>query len=275
MSICFDERGDFRYLRTVAYYRETVMDTFGITVFFIVLVTVVAAFIRRVKRDKCLKDFEHDMVTLEQVSGKTAWGKLNVENTGLELVYTDKHSDADGHDETSYVLYKGEFGNIQALVRYHDELSEANKKERDRELEMTYHPSLPRRLKRRTLNVFKTIRDSIVEVINILISQAKKATPAGTVLTSQDKYVSQMKQELMGAAGTSYEPLLEKYIGHKVVLEIIKGDKVLECCGVLKEYTAEFVEIMDVAYRLKNDEETRMADLIVPRKFGIVRHLGE
>ncbi len=251
------------------------MDTFGITIFFIVLVTVVAAFVRRITRDKCLKNFRHNMVTLEQVSGKTAWGKLNVENTGLELIYPEKHRDADGHDETSYLLYKSEFANIQALIRYHDELSEANRTRRDSQLAMTYHPSMPRQIRRKTLNVFKTVRDSIVEVINILISQAKKATPAGGVLTSQDKYVSQMKQELVGAAGTSYEPLLEKYIGHKVVLELIKGDKVLEYCGVLKEYTAQFIEIMDVPYRLKPDDPTRTADLIVPRNFGVVRHLGE
>ena len=251
------------------------MDTFGITIFFIVLVTVVAAFIRRIKRDKCLKDFRHNMVTLEQVSGKTAWGKLNVENTGLELVYPEKQRDDGGHDETSYPLYKSEFANIQALIRYHDELNEANRTRRDSQLAMTYHPSMPRQIRRKTLNVFKTVRDSIVEVINILISQAKKATPAGGVLTSQDKYVSQMKQELVWAAGTSYEPLLEKYIGHKVVLELIKGDKVLEYCGVLKEYTARFIEIMDVPYRLKPDDSTRTADLIVPRNFGVVRHLAE
>jgi hypothetical protein len=114
-----------------------------------------------------------------------------------------------------------------------------------------------------------------VEIVNLVISQAKKATPAGKVLTSQDKYVSQMKQELMGSVGTSFEPLLERYIGHKVVLEMIKGDKIFEYCGVLKEYTAEFIEIMDVNYKTKEDEPARTADLVVPRKLGLVRHLAE
>jgi len=95
------------------------------------------------------------------------------------------------------------------------------------------------------------------------------------MLTSQDKYVSQMKQELMGSVGTSYEPLLERYIGHKVVLELIKGDKIFEYCGVLKEYTAEFAEIMDVDYKLKDDKPVRKADLVVPRKLGVIRHHGE
>jgi len=239
------------------------------------LAAAVAAFVRRRSRDKCLRDFEQNMVTLQEISGKIVWGTLRVENTGLEFIYPDKHKDDQGHDETSYILYKYEYPNIGAVIRFHDELSERNKKEREKELKRTYHPGTWRRLKRRMLNVLRTVRDSVVEIVNMLISQAKKATPAGKMLTSQDKYVSQMKQELMGSVGASYEPLLERYIGHKVVLELIKGDKIFEYCGVLKEYTAEFVEIMDVDYKLKEDQAVRKADLVVPRKQGIIRHLGE
>ena len=246
-----------------------------ITIIFIILATAVGAFVRKRSRDKCLKDFSRNMVTLEETSGKAIWGTLRAENTGLEFVYPEKHRDEEGHDETSYILYKYEYPNIAALIRYHDELSESNKKEREKELKRTYHPTLLRRLKRKIQNVFKTVRDSVMEVVNLLISQAKKATPAGAVLTSQDKYVSQMKQELMGSVGTSFEPLLERYIGRKVVLELIKGDKIFECCGVLKEYTAEFIEVMDVDYKVKDDQPARKADLVVLRKYGVVRHLGE
>ncbi len=250
-------------------------DTFAITIIFIVLVTIIAAFIRRIKRDKCLKDFKHNMVTLEDTGGRTIWGKLNVENTGLEFIYLQKHKDADGHDETSYILYKYEYPNIQVLIRYHDQLSEANKKKRAREVEKAYHPTLVPRIKRKLLNFFRTVKDSVMEVVNMLISCAKRGTGAGAVLSSQDKYVTQMKQELMGTVGTSFEPLLEKYIGHKVVLELLKGDKIFEYCGVLKEYTADFIEIMDVDYKAKEDSNPRTADLIVLRKYGIIRHLGE
>ena len=247
----------------------------AITIIFIIIAAGVAAFVRKRSRDKCLRDFEQNMVTLEQTSGKNIWGRLRVENTGLEFVYPEKHEDEEGHDETSYILYKYEYPDIAAVIRFHDELSEQNKRAREKELKRTYHPGTWRRLKRRILNIFRTVRDSIVEIINLLISQAKKATPAGKVLTSQDKYVSQMKQELMASAGTSFEPLLERYIGHKVVLEMAKGDKIFEYCGVLKEYTAEFIEIMDVNYAAKLGLPARKADLVVPRKYGLIRHLGE
>jgi hypothetical protein len=247
----------------------------AITILFIVFAAGVGAFVRKRSRDKCLRDFEKNMVTLEEKSGKTIWGKLRVENTGLEFVYSSKNKDEQGHEEASYILYKYEYPNIEAVIRFHDELSEQNKTAREKELKQTYHPGPWRRLKRKILNVFRTVRDSIVEIVNLLISQAKKATPAGKVLTSQDKYVSQMKQEMMASAGTSFEPLLERYIGHKVVLEMIKGEKILEYCGVLKEYTADFVEIMDVDYAVKEDQQTRKADLVVPRKHGLIRHLAE
>jgi len=247
----------------------------AITIVFIILAAGLGAFIRKRSRDKCLRDFEHNMVTLEDTAGKTIWGKLRVENTGLEFMYPQKQKDKDGHEEASYILYKYEYPNIGAVVRFHDDLSERNKELREKELKRTYHPGFWRRLKRKILNVFRTVRDSVVEIVNLLISQAKKATPAGKVLTSQDKYVSQMKQELMGSVGTSFEPLLERYIGHKVVLEMIKGDKIFEYCGVLKEYTAEFIEIMNVNYKIKEDQPARTADLVVPRKHGLIRHLGE
>ena len=248
---------------------------FAVTIVFIILSTVIAAFVRRTSRDKCLKDFSDNMVTLEDAAGRTVWGKLRVENTGLEFVYNTPNKDEDGHFETSFILYKHEYPNMTVLLRFHDQLSYANKKIRQKKLKQTYHPSMLRRLKRKILNIFKTIRDSAMEVINLAISYAKKTSVAGSVLTSQDKYVSQMKQKLIGSVGTSYEPLLERYIGHKVVLELIRNDKIFEYCGVLKDYTANFIEIMDVDYTSQTGSEPRKADLVVPRKSGIIRHFAE
>lgn len=247
----------------------------ALTILFIIFIACLGAFIRKRSRDKCLLDFERNMVTLEEKSGKTIWGTLRVENTGLEFIYSQKYTDKDGHDETSYIIYKYEFPNIQALIRFHDELDEHNKKEREQGLRRTYHPDPWRIQKRKILNIFRTVRDSIAEIINVLIHQTKKASPAGKVLSSQDKYVTQMKEELIESVGTSFEPLLERYIGYMVVLEMIKGDKLFEYVGVLKEYTAEFIEIMDVDYSVGDEKTIRKADLIVPRKLGLVRHLAE
>ena len=246
-----------------------------ITIIFIGLSTFVGAFIKGRKKDKCLKAFRGFIITLEDVSGKRIWGRLNIEATGMELTYTQAHDDTDGHIESSYMLYKYEYGNISALIRYHDYLSEENLKRRNAELEKTYHPGWLRRSGRKITNIFKTVRDSIMEVSNVLLSQAKKTTGAGAMLKTQDKYVSQMKNEMIGSADTAYEPLLEKYIGHHVIAEFLHKDQLVELTGVLKDYTAEFIELLDVKYWTGKEDVRKKADIILPRKRAIIRHLGE
>ena len=249
-------------------------DTFAITVAFIAVSTLLAAFFRRRQRDKCVRDFDGELVTLEDTSGKLIWGRLHVESTGVEMVYGEAHKDADGHEETSYILYKSEYGQIQTFARFYDDLSDGEKLCRERELKRTYHPGFFQRSKRQIANAFKTIRDSVMEVVNLLMARAKTAGPAGGVLTKQDKYVSRMKDDMLGAVGTSYEPLLERHIGKHVVIEITCKDKVMEYSGVLKDYTANFIELMDVMYSA-GGKEGRRADIVTPRKSGIVRHAGE
>ncbi|MFC1766917.1 hypothetical protein ACFL6U_33185 [Planctomycetota bacterium] len=250
-------------------------DTFGITVIFIVIATGVAAFVRRIRRDKCLKDFEDFLVTLEETGGSSDQGRLHVENTGMALTYVHLKDSSEGHPRRSRLVYKSEYGALYALIRYHDELSEANREKRAQDLERTYHPGFRRRLRRRTLNVFKTIRDSISEVVSLLLAQVKKSPGAGKMLAGQDKYVGQMQKEALDVVGTSYEPLLEPYIGHQVLLEITAREQRRELRGILKDYSADFIEVMDVNYTMIPDETARIADLIIPRAHGVVRHLAE
>lgn len=246
-----------------------------LTVLFIFLSAVVAALIRGRKKDKCLKAFGGFRITLEDVGGKYIWGTLRVEATGMELLYQQPHTDADGHVENSYMIYKYEYGNIGALIRFHDKLSDESRKHRDAELRRTYHPSWWRRWRRKVMNLFRTIRDSIMEVSNVLLAQAKKTTATGGLLTTQDKYVSQMQNEVIGSVDTAYEPLLEKYIGHRVVAEFLHKDQAVELPGVLKDYTADFIELLDVQYRVNGGDEKKKADIILPRKRAVIRHLAE
>jgi tetratricopeptide (TPR) repeat protein len=49
---------------------------------------------------------------------------------------------------------------------------------------------------------------------------------------------------------TSYDPLLEAYVGSRVVMEVVEEEDVHEHMGLLKEYSAEFLEVMDVYFPL-------------------------
>ena len=262
-----------------SFWRTFIIENMTmISIVFIMLSGFLAAFIQRRSKDVCLRDFSNYLVTLEMTDGQKAWGYLRVEITGMEFTFKEKHIDAQGHYVSTEILYKFEYNKMHALVRYHDDLNDINQKKRSEALTATYQPSLLRRWSRKIKNAFKTLRDAIVEVINLFVAQAKGGKGgSATVMAKQDKHVNKMQKDLVGTIGTSFEPILERYIGQKVIVDIHVESGVLKYSGVLKEYSADFLEVMDVAYQEmgQQDNATRTADLIIPRKHGIIRHLGE
>jgi len=252
------------------------MDSLTITIIFIVLSTIIGAFVKGRMRDRCLLDFVGNLVNIELKDGKVIWGLLQLEATGLELKYKEPYLDKkDNHIETSFVFYKNEYSNIQCIVRYFDDLEEENKKKRIRSLSLINNQKGLMKFKKRIRNFFATVKDSIVEVVNLLMGRMGQIAPIGRVVSGQDKYVSQMQQGMLSSLNTSYEPLLEKYLGKKVILKLSKAGNMLEYTGILKGYTAEFLELMDIDYSSPDQEEPRKADIVILRSVGIIRHLGE
>jgi hypothetical protein len=246
-------------------------DTFAITIIFIVLSTITGAFIKGRSKDKCLINLSGYPVTLQKADGKTIWGNLRVENSGIELVYSKPHLDEEGHTESSYILYKNEYDQIKTIIRYAGDLDPALAKKREASLEKTKKPNRIFKLSRRIRNFFGTVRDSLMEVVGLAMGRIKTST-AGQVMQGQDKYVTQMQQQAIGAITNSYEPILERYLGKKIVLSIVEEGKKKEYPGILKEYTTSFIEVMGTRHTRGEGKEPQDADMIVPRTLGIVRH---
>lgn len=250
-------------------------DSLTITICVVLGAAIIGAFIKGRTRDKCLLSYATDLVSLVTRDNKVVYGRLHVESTGLEFRYQTRHKDQDGHFESSFILYRHEFASIQYILRFHDELDAERQQEREKNLKRIYHPNFLRRTGRRIGNFFKTIRDSMMEVVNLLIDQAKRRGPAGAFLSSKDKYISRVKSDVMSTISTAYEPLYERHIGSRIVLEVDDEGKKVEYCGILKEYTADFIEVMDIQYTLDEQVGPRVADIIVPRKISQVRHSAE
>jgi len=250
-------------------------DTFTVTIIFIAVCSRIGALVKGRSKDRCLSDLDGNTVTIRMKDGKVIWGRMRVENTGLELVYDQPYKD-DDHVETSYILYKGEYEGILALIRYKDTLTALEAGSRASDLEKTKNPAWCSRVARNIRNVFGTVRDSLMEIAGLLIGRAKSTMPAGGLLKGQDKYVTQMQEDAISAVGTAYEPVLERYIGKKVVVAVtVEGGKE-EYSGILKEYTARFVEILDVECKNSDsDGQARRADLVILRNVGVVRHAGD
>ena len=250
------------------------MDAATITILFIILSALVAVVLRKIKKDKCLKDFRDDIIILELLNGQQYRGELNLKSSGMQFNYPEVIEAENKLKFLSFLLYKNEYPDIQAVVRYHKDLTEEGKKLRKEDFRKTFQPSRWRKLRRSIFNFLKIIKDAVIEIINMMTSHLSKTTPVGAAISSNDSQVNKMKNEVYSLVETSYEPLLEDYIGERVILELKRGTDWVKYNGVLKDYTAEFIELIDVDYAPETSGKID-ADLIVLRKYGIVRNLSE
>lgn len=242
-------------------------SSFLITVALIVFSTLLIAFIKHMKKDKCIKSFKSDVVTVYFNDGKNIMGRLDVENTGSELII--EHPD-DGL-KRSYILYKEEYQNVRFFVRYHNDLDDRRKKERLRVIKKTYHPNIFRRIGRGINIFFKIINDSMMEIFTALSGKLKTSSSS---YTTSEKYATNVGKEGVASIDTTYDPLLEKYIGNKVVCQNNHNGKIYDVRGILKDYTGQYMELLDVNFADEGLKITK-ADLVLPRKTNKVRNLGE
>jgi hypothetical protein len=212
----------------------------------IILITMFGAYLRSSRRDPCLKAFEQYHVTLERVNGKVIWGEMELEATGFELLYRDSVQDSN-HVESSYVMYASEFGEIQALYRYVDDLSQEDRARRQRDLQRYFHPGPLIRIARDTQHFFTLAGDSLTEVLGMVMGRLRK--PAGRYIgeVTDDQFM-RFSTAVVGSVGSVYDPVLERLIGNKVVIELLEGGESHEHVAVFKNYSPDFFELLDVQY---------------------------
>jgi tetratricopeptide (TPR) repeat protein len=221
-----------------------------ITIAFIFLVTLAGAWLRSRRRDPCLVAFEGYHVTLEEAGGKLIWGALRVKPTGLELLYRQAVQD-EGHIEASYLLYSGEYQQVQAIYRYADVLDAEASQRRSKDLHHWFHPGPLRYLLRKLRAFVTTASESLNEVIGLLLGRARKQ-PAGAILTDTSAaYIKKFGGDLIGQASGANDPMLEQFIGRRVVVEIGEDNESHEHVGILKNYSPDFLELLDVQFPFK------------------------
>ena len=218
--------------------------TLLITLIIVLLSALLGAYLGGRRRDRCLVHFEHNLVNVELLEQKQIWGHLHVEATGIELNYV---SDAHEHIETTYLLYKDEFPQIRAIYRYCDDMDEHQMKERQAMIDRVFHPRPWARLRRRVRNFISLASDSLGQAIGVIIGSTKARGSKYFTEESQE-YFTSLGSHLIGYAGTDYDPLLERYVGVKVVVELNEGDVSHEHVGILCDYTADFLEMLDVHF---------------------------
>lgn len=217
-----------------------------ITIGLIFVLTLLGGYARALRRDRCLKSWEGFHVTVERTNGKLIWGVLKLEPTGMELAYRDSVQD-EKHIESSYLLYTNEYGEIQAIYRYPDQLAPKDQLRRSRDIQRAFHPGPLRRLGRALRNFLSTATDSLNEVFGIVLGRVQK-TGSRYLAPEGGSAIKSLGSRVLGQVGGTYDPLLEHYIGRRVVAEVVEEDEIHEHVGIFKEYSTDFIEILEVHY---------------------------
>jgi hypothetical protein len=204
------------------------------------------------RKDKILKSLGGHLVTIELKGeqpghdGERHRGRLRVESEGLEVVEERTNS---SNEKVSYLHPKHPkegYQNIHTIVRYHDFLTDREKEEREAEVDRVYHPSIGMRLRRRVRNIVNEMRRVATEAFTLVFGKVKDQ------FSSIGKYQTDLQkageEAITYVTEATYDALIDRLIGTRVVAHIKPK---LEYVGVLKDYTSQFIQLLDVKYKNK------------------------
>jgi small nuclear ribonucleoprotein (snRNP)-like protein len=246
------------------------MLDFWVPMVLVFVTATVAAIAARRKRDRCLKFLNFEKVLILLNSNKWLWGKLTVFPHTMELVYDAVEQDG----KASYILYQSEIDQIKKIIQPTPNAGTPEFDAWRAEVDRIANPSAFRQLRRYLWNAFNTLRDAISQSLSLLLGTLKTKTPMGKI-SSADKRAGEIGNTLISSVPNAYEPVLEKYLGKTVVVEMLEGDTVEEFTGLLQEYSGAYLLLRNV--HLEPDVDTgkplpERFDVVFPRRRALVRH---
>ena len=250
------------------------MLDFWLPMLLLFVAATVTAIATRRKRDRCLKYFNREPVMILMQSGKWLWGRFAAYPKAMELVFENPEADESGHKKASYVLYSPEVDGIKKILQAPPQEGTKEYEQWQKEIRQIANPSPIRRFRRSVWNVFNTLRDAISQSLGMIIGTMKKSTPMGKV-SGADKRAGDIGNTLLGTVPNAYEPVLEKYLGKQVIVEMLEDGNVVEFAGLLQEYSGKYLLLRNVAFQPGINIGAPLPDrfdIIFPRSKAIVRH---
>jgi hypothetical protein len=227
----------------------------GLTILLIFITAILAALIKSRKRDRVLKSFNGYQVTAVLKDGRRIYGRFVVYPNGVEFDYSLPCNDPSGHVESSFILHQNEFVAVRAFLRLRDRLTPEMLAKRQREVLRYVSPTIFRRIWRFAVIQFAILRDAILQAFSILVGAASRtastASRFGSVLRTQDKQITQIGSTVMGAITLTNDPILESLFGRSCVVEVKEGDAWREIPCYLKEYSADWLELLRASWPLQ------------------------
>lgn len=234
---------------------EQILDSPLMTVLAIITVATILALIRTLKRDRCLMHFDDYHISLAKEDGTVTWGRVDVTPSGLEVHYPDPRRSAKGFWKQSLLHFKEHYESMTGLYRCTAGLSEEQRNNRAAYLRKTSDPGFFRRLYRNLRNWMGMIRDAVVQSVSLAVGAARsRGRPTANVLAQDEEQVAELSKEIVGHAGNAYDPLLERHLFTRVIVDVTRDGTTREYCGYLADYTDQFLEIIDAGITPEIDD---------------------
>jgi len=257
------------------------MDTFAFWLPLILLFVsaLTGTALKRRSRDHCLKKFQKSKVIIPNGEGNWERGILRVFAQGIELTYGKIRSESWGKVE-SLVLHPSEVDKIAYLLRPAPAPDTRAGVEWEKELARIRTPSFIDRIVRANLNFYNMLRDAFGQASQAILGAISKDSSMGKVKNA-DKRATEIGSGLTDLVPNAWEPILEKYRGHEVVVERKTKDGVVKESGVLEDYSAKYLLVREVIVRDKQlldhlekngaDQDAKN-DFLYARFNTVVRH---
>ncbi len=209
---------------------------FGITILIIFSAALIISFLKGNSKDRCLKEFRKDFIIISFADGTAVWGTQSLAATGIFLAYSQPYKN-ENHVETGFFLYKTEYPTVQGIFRPVEYMSESRIKSRNTKVNVIGKKPIVWFFDKVRM-FFSSVRDAIVQSMMMFTA---KMIPQTSVFSKNQKYLNDVNSSVVDYIGFSYDPLLEKNIGSKVVYELKKDGAWKEYTGILVKYTKDFL----------------------------------
>jgi len=227
----------------------------ALTLLLIFVTAIITVLIQQRRKDKCLKLLHDYHVSYLTTAGKAIWGDLLVFSKGLVVRFDAPYRNNRGMIKSSALIYEADMANCMAVCRVDSALTDKERKARRKQLGKCVQPSIFRRSWRAIRNLFATLKDAVSTALSTVRGHVANLIPGGSgAVAANQSSIDQIGQSLLGAAGNAYEPILEKFIGKPVILELnTPGDpgsppetkRPVELHGFLAEYSDTYLAIMN------------------------------
>ena len=242
------------------------------------LSTAIGALVKNRSRDLCLKKFDNCFVLIRTEDGRWFWGDLKVFSTCLELRFHPQPN-PEGLAKLSYIFYEPEIQTITTLIRPIPCGSPDAEQNWRREVASLLERTPGERALRQFRNLLHILRDAFSQSIGLLVGLVKTKQKIGAV-PALDQRGSEFGKHLLAAVPNSYEPILEKYLGHLVIVQSLKSGVLPEQVAILEEYTEKFLLLRDAP--APTDWPAALSlpspchyDVIHARRLAVIRHLAQ